>query len=99
MNVSSILDYERDPAEEYYKLLGCDRFASSEQISTEFKIRAKECHPDKSVGRNESNPERFQQLLTVSTFQMIIRYFRFYQTFTFFNFTVYFIVISITISF
>ena len=75
MNVSSILDYKRDPAEEYYKLLGCDRFASSEQISTEFKIRAKECHPDKSVGRNESNPERFQQLLTVSTFQMMIRYF------------------------
>ena len=75
MNVSSILDYKRDPAEEYYKLLGCDRFASSEQISTEFKIRAKECHPDKSVGRNESNPERFQQLLTVSTFQMITKYF------------------------
>ena len=66
MNVSSILEYKRDPSEDYYNLLGCDRYATSEQISTEFKIRAKGCHPDKSVGRNESNTEMFQQLLTVS---------------------------------
>ena len=83
MNVSSILDYKRDPTEEYYKLLGCDRFASSEQISTEFKVRAKECHPDKSVGRKESNPERFQQLLTVSLFQIIIKHFFFLVIFFF----------------
>lgn len=73
MNVSSILEYKRDPAEDYYKLLGCDRYATSEQISTEFKIRAKECHPDKSVGRNESNPDRFQQLLTVSKSNQFIK--------------------------
>ena len=66
MNVSSILEYKRDPAEDYYKLLGRDRYATSEQISTEFKVRAKECHPDKSVGRSESNPDRFQQLLALS---------------------------------
>ena len=78
MNVSSILEYKRDPAEDYYKLLGCDRYATCEQISTEFKIRAKECHPDKSVGRNESNPDRFQQLLTVSTSKYFNRSFQWY---------------------
>ena len=67
MNVNSILEYKRDPAEDYYKLLGCDRYSTSEQISTEFKIRAKECHPDKSTGRSESNPEMFQKLLKVTT--------------------------------
>ena len=65
MNISSILDYKVDPNEDYYGILGCDKSSSTEQISTEFKIRAKECHPDKSVGRQESNPEGFQKLLKV----------------------------------
>ena len=66
MSVNSILEYKRDPDEEYYKLLGCDRYSTSEQISTEFKIRAKECHPDKSTGTSEPNPEMFQKLLKVA---------------------------------
>lgn len=63
MNVNTILDYQKDPNEDYYKLLGCDRLSSPEQIQTEFKVRAKECHPDKQKNITESNPERFQVLL------------------------------------
>ena len=65
MNVSNILEYKRDTDEEFYRILGCDRNSTSDQISAEFKIRAKECHPDKTAGRNESNPEKFQKLLKV----------------------------------
>ena len=67
MNVSTILDYQKDPNEDYYKLLGCDRLSSPEQIQTEFKVRAKECHPDKQKNITESNPERFQVLLKVKS--------------------------------
>ena len=74
MNVNNILDYKKDPAEDYYRLLGCDRNSTSEQISTEFKIRAKECHPDKTAGRNESNPEIFQKLLKVGIYIYIYIY-------------------------
>ena len=63
MNVDSILEYKKDPSEDFYGLLGCDRNSSNEQISTEFKIRAKECHPDKSANRSGSKPEVFQKLL------------------------------------
>ena len=65
MNVDSILEYKKDPSEDFYGILGCDRNSSDEQISTEFKIRAKECHPDKSANRSDSKPEVFQQLLKV----------------------------------
>ena len=67
MNVNTILDYQKDPNEDYYKLLGCDRLSSPEQIQTEFKVRAKECHPDKQKNITESNPERFQVLLKVKS--------------------------------
>jgi len=63
MNVDSILGYELDPREDFYQILGCDRTSSSEQIQTEFKVRARECHPDKQANRTKSNPERFQRLL------------------------------------
>ena len=66
MNVNNMLDYRCDPTEDYYAILGCDKSSSQEQISTEFKIRAKECHPDKVSGSYKSNPERFQVLLRVS---------------------------------
>ena len=65
MNVNSILEYKKDPSEDFYGILGCDRNSIDEQISTEFKIRAKECHPDKSANRSDSRPEVFQQLLKV----------------------------------
>ena len=33
--------------EDYYSVLGCDPSSSEEQIMTEYRIRAKESHPDK----------------------------------------------------
>ena len=65
MNMDAILDYTRDPNEDFYQVLGCHRLSTTEQIQTEFKIRAKECHPDKQKNITESNPERFQLLLKV----------------------------------
>jgi len=63
MDIGSILKYQGDPNEDYYQLLGCDRLSTVEQIQTEFKVRARECHPDKQKNITESNPERFQILL------------------------------------
>ena len=67
MNVDAILSYEKNPDEDFYRLLGCDRSSNTEQILAEFKVRAKECHPDKQANRTDSNPERFQKLLKVVT--------------------------------
>ena len=39
-------------AEDYYSVLGCDPSSSEEQIMTEYRIRAKESHPDK-MGETE----------------------------------------------
>ena len=33
--------------DDYYALLGCTELSSLEQIDTEYKVRARECHPDK----------------------------------------------------
>ena len=66
MDIGSILEYQKDPNEDFYQLLGCDRLSTVEQIQTEFKVRARECHPDKQKNITESNPERFQVLLKVS---------------------------------
>ena len=64
MNVNSILSYQADPNEDYYGLLGCDASASTDQIMAEFKVRAKDCHPDKNS--TEQSLETFQHLLRVS---------------------------------
>ncbi len=66
MNVNAILNYEKNPAEDFYTILGCDPESSSEQILTEFKVRAKEFHPDR-CGDNQplENQAKFQQLLEV----------------------------------
>ena len=37
----------REEEEDFYKLLGCDETSTAEQISTEFKLLAREHHPDK----------------------------------------------------
>ena len=42
----------REAAEDYYRVLGCDPSSSEEQIMTEYRIRAKESHPDK-MGETE----------------------------------------------
>ena len=75
--MSSILNYEADPNEDYYGLLGCDASASTEQIIAEYKARAKDCHPDRKNQNAAAAPgpasspqlqsrEKFQHLLRVS---------------------------------
>ena len=67
MDVGSILNYEADPNEDYYGLLGCDSSASTEQIIAEYKARAKDCHPDRnSAVAQPQSREKFQHLLRVS---------------------------------
>ena len=39
--------------EDYYSVLGCDPSSSEEQIMTEYRIRAKESHPDKMGDTDE----------------------------------------------
>ena len=60
----SILNYEKDPKEDYYGILGCDKSSTTEQIMTEFKVRAKQLHPDKSD--DPECEEKFKLLHTVS---------------------------------
>ena len=36
--------------DDFYVLLGCDELASTDQINTEFRQRAKLLHPDKNPG-------------------------------------------------
>lgn len=61
MNVDSILNYERDPNEDFYNLLGCDRSSTQEQIIAEFKARAKKCHPDKTQINNPNDPDALNE--------------------------------------
>ena len=63
MNLPGILGYEKDPKEDYYAVLGCDRSSNKEQILTEYKLRAKECHPDKH--NTKESLEKFQLLQQV----------------------------------
>ena len=70
MNVNAILNYEADPNEDYYNLLGCDSSASTEQIIAEYKAKAKDYHPDKNNTADDydqlQSREKFQHLLRVS---------------------------------
>ena len=72
MDVGSILNYEADPNEDYYGLLGCDSSASTEQIIAEYKIRAKDCHPDRNnAAAQPHSQEKFQHLLQGPTFLVL----------------------------
>ena len=47
--VQEILTFKKDPREDYYGILGCDRTSTKEQILAEYKVRAKDLHPDKNA--------------------------------------------------
>ena len=49
-----------DSTEDYYSILECTELSSREQIDTEYKLRAKECHPDKIM-----DPEQKSKAETV----------------------------------
>ncbi|KPP76572.1 DnaJ subfamily C member 12-like [Scleropages formosus] len=59
--MDAILSLRPEDFEDYYGLLGCDELSSSEQILTEYKIKALECHPDKHPD-NPKAAEEFQKL-------------------------------------
>ncbi|KAJ3619428.1 hypothetical protein MTP99_005110 [Tenebrio molitor] len=63
-NVDEILNYKRKEEEDYYAILGCDEDSTVEQITTEYKVRALQLHPDKNAGDKEA--EQKFQLLKVS---------------------------------
>ena len=44
---------EAEKKVDYYSVLGCDQQSSEEQILTEFRVRAKQTHPDKDTGDTE----------------------------------------------
>ena len=45
---------------DYYSVLGCDPSSSEDQIRTEFRLRARQSHPDK-----DGSKEEFQARLSV----------------------------------
>ncbi|KAF7247194.1 hypothetical protein EYD10_06628 [Varanus komodoensis] len=59
--MDAILNSRPEDMEDYYSLLGCDELSTVEQIVSEFKVRALECHPDKHPG-NPQAVENFQKL-------------------------------------
>ncbi|XP_062989125.1 dnaJ homolog subfamily C member 12 [Elgaria multicarinata webbii] len=59
--MDAILNCRLEDMEDYYSLLGCDELSTVEQIVSEFKIKALECHPDKHPG-NPQAVETFQKL-------------------------------------
>ena len=52
------------PKQDFYSLLGCTESSSMEQISTEYKLRARECHPDKITDEDQKTKAeaRFMEL-------------------------------------
>nr|XP_039273088.1 dnaJ homolog subfamily C member 12-like [Styela clava] len=42
---------------DYYEVIGCDASSSTEQIITEYRLKAVTCHPDK----NQNNPNASQE--------------------------------------
>uniref|UniRef100_A0A8D0G8A7 DnaJ homolog subfamily C member 12 n=1 Tax=Sphenodon punctatus TaxID=8508 RepID=A0A8D0G8A7_SPHPU len=59
--MDAILNCRLEDLEDYYNLLGCDELSTVEQILSEFKARALECHPDKHP-ENPNAVEKFQKL-------------------------------------
>ncbi|XP_038062259.1 dnaJ homolog subfamily C member 12-like [Patiria miniata] len=55
--MDEILSGEIRDEDDFYKLLGCDELSSTEQINTEFKLKARTAHPDK----NPDDPDAAQR--------------------------------------
>ncbi|XP_053476691.1 dnaJ homolog subfamily C member 12 isoform X1 [Ictalurus furcatus] len=59
--MEKIINCKMEDLEDYYGLLGCDEFSTTEQIRAEYKVRALSCHPDKHPENHEAAQE-FQKL-------------------------------------
>ncbi|CAG0917307.1 unnamed protein product [Notodromas monacha] len=58
--MDAILNFDVKDLEDFYDVLGCAPDSSLEQILAEYKIRARELHPDKNAGK--AAKEKFQKL-------------------------------------
>ena len=75
--VQDILSFKRDPREDFYATLGCDRTSTDEQILAEYRVRAREVHPDKrAAGASKEEAakaaEEFQALQEVKMIVFVI---------------------------
>ncbi|XP_013100872.1 J domain-containing protein isoform X2 [Stomoxys calcitrans] len=59
--VDSIINFKRDPSEDFYGMLNCDEHSTVEQIQAEYKVLALQYHPDKNSGDKDAEA-KFQQL-------------------------------------
>jgi len=59
--VGAILGERKGDEDDYFKILGCSDTSTNEQITTEYRIRALKCHPDKHPGDTKAL-EQFQKL-------------------------------------
>ncbi|KAM8706633.1 hypothetical protein ACLKA7_010835 [Drosophila subpalustris] len=59
--VDAIINYKRNPNEDFYSLLQCDETSSPEQIQAEYKALALQYHPDKNSGDKDAEA-KFQLL-------------------------------------
>ncbi len=53
-SIQDILRFRRESKEDYYSVLGCDPSSTQEQILAEYKVRARQLHPDKHVRRKKA---------------------------------------------
>uniref|UniRef100_A0A8D0BNH0 DnaJ homolog subfamily C member 12 n=1 Tax=Salvator merianae TaxID=96440 RepID=A0A8D0BNH0_SALMN len=67
--MDEILNCRLEDMEDFYGLLGCDELSTAEQIVSEFKVRALECHPDKHPGNPQAvvNFQKLQQAKEILT--------------------------------
>ncbi|PVV04153.1 hypothetical protein BB560_001352 [Smittium megazygosporum] len=47
--INAVNEYNKSYMDNLYEILGCDMNSSFEQITTEYKIKAKKFHPDKNL--------------------------------------------------
>ncbi|KAL5282877.1 DNAJC12 family protein [Megaselia abdita] len=60
MSVNEIINFKRNPEEDYYAILNCNENSTIEQIQAEFKVLALQFHPDKNDGDKQAE-EKFQK--------------------------------------
>ncbi|XP_069124837.1 J domain-containing protein-like [Argopecten irradians] len=66
--MEAILQHENKEEDDFYKILNCGEHSSTEQINTEYKILALECHPDKNpndsaAAKNFARIQRAKEVL------------------------------------
>ncbi|XP_062851897.1 dnaJ homolog subfamily C member 12 [Trichomycterus rosablanca] len=59
--MEAIINSKMEELEDFYGLLGCDELSTTEQITSEFKVKALACHPDKHP-ENPNAVQEFQKL-------------------------------------